>query len=95
MGKDNPKMAAEQLGITGKIFDKHYNQPDLDDRIARRDLLPGAGFAGSEDEKRIGTLYMQMRRGLVSEQEFEREVNRSLLADATNPRPKALDPSYG
>lgn len=41
MGRDNPKLAQLQLGISEAVFNAHYNQPLLEDRLARRDLVPG------------------------------------------------------
>lgn len=43
MGAKNPKLAQRQLGISEEIFNRHYNFPGLDERLARRDILPGAG----------------------------------------------------
>lgn len=42
MAKENPRLAREQLGITQKVFEKHYNQPTVGDRIEHRDLVLGA-----------------------------------------------------
>lgn len=42
IAKKNPRFAHEQLGITAKIFEAHYNQPALEDRLESRDILPGA-----------------------------------------------------
>ncbi|MCA1820120.1 MAG: site-specific integrase, partial [Halobacteriales archaeon] len=41
MAKENPRLAREQLGITHKVFEAHYNQPNFKDRLDRRDLLMG------------------------------------------------------
>lgn len=40
MARENPKLAQLQLGITSYVFNVHYNQPLLEDRLKRRDLLP-------------------------------------------------------
>ena len=93
MGKQNPRLAREQLGITAKVFDLHYNQPTVQDRVERRDLLIGATASSKNAEERIGSLFLRLRRGDISQQEFDREVNRGLLAEATQARPKGFDPA--
>ena len=40
MARNNPKLAQLQLGITSYVFNTHYKQPLLEDRLKRRDLLP-------------------------------------------------------
>jgi integrase len=95
MGKENPRLAREQLGITAKVFDRHYNQPTVKDRIERRDLLMGSQQRTVGEETRIGALFLQLRRGVVTQQEFEREVNRSLLSGAPTPRSRDGDPAFG
>ncbi|HUR24993.1 MAG TPA: tyrosine-type recombinase/integrase [Candidatus Thermoplasmatota archaeon] len=94
MGKENPRLAREQLGITDKVFQRHYNQPTVKDRIDRRDLLIGAEGSAKTAEARIGALFLQMRKGVISQQEFDREVSRGLLSEATKPQPKSDDSSY-
>ena len=95
MARDNPRLAREQLGITAKIFDKHYNQPRLEDRLERRDLLPGAAPSAKSPTERIGELYTQLARGKISQQEFDRELSRRLLTDAIKPKSKEPDAAYG
>lgn len=41
IARETPKYAWEQLGITAKIFEAHYHQPSLQDRMDQRDLLLG------------------------------------------------------
>ena len=43
MARENPKLAQEQLGISAAVFNLHYNQPSLEDRLMRRDILPAVG----------------------------------------------------
>jgi site-specific recombinase XerD len=93
MGKQNPRLAREQLGITEKVFQAHYNQPTVADRVERRDLLIGAAVTSKNNEERIGALFLRLRRGDISQQEFDREVNRGLVAEATQGRAKTFDPS--
>lgn len=95
VAKENPKMAQLQLGITQKVFERNYNQPTLKDRMDRRDLLPGAQPGSRRVAERIGALYLQKQRGLISDQEFDREVHRGLIAEATMPQPKQNDAAYG
>ncbi len=94
MARDNPRLAREQLGITAKIFEKHYNQPTIDDRMARRDLLPGVNVSKSPAE-RIGSLYIDLKRGKISQQEFDDELRRGLLSEAVKPPTKDNDLGYG
>lgn len=42
IGRYNPRYAAEQLGISMRVFETHYNQPTIEDRLARRDTSPEA-----------------------------------------------------
>lgn len=95
MAKENPRLAREQLGITQKVFEKHYNQPSLEDRMDRRDLLPGASAATKSPAERIGALYLDLTHGKISQQEFDQELSRGLLAEATRPKPKDQDAAYG
>ena len=95
MAKENPRLAREQLGITAKVFEAHYNQPTIKDRLDRRDLLMGAEGRSTADEARIGALYLQMRRGVISQQELEREVSKILALEAATPRRRDFDPSFG
>lgn len=41
IGLQNPKLAQEQLGISERVFNRHYNLPTLEGRLSRRDILPG------------------------------------------------------
>ncbi|MFA5944346.1 MAG: tyrosine-type recombinase/integrase [Candidatus Thermoplasmatota archaeon] len=95
MAKENPRLAREQLGITQKVFEKHYNQPTLEDRMDRRDLLPGASATIKSPAERIGALYLDLAKGKISQQEFDQELGRGLLADATKPKAKDQDAAYG
>lgn len=94
MARKDPKLAREQLGITQEVFDRHYDQPRLKDRLEQRDIIPGstpttpAGMEG-----RIGQLTMQLRQGKISQAEWEHELSRLELQDATRPASKAHDPS--
>lgn len=75
IAKENPRLAREQLGITQKVFERHYNQPSVQDRIERRDLLMGSDPAeSSELQARVGALYLLLRDGKVSQQEFDLEL---------------------
>lgn len=42
IGSKNPKLAQEQLGISDRVFRRHYFVPLLEDRLAARGILPGA-----------------------------------------------------
>jgi site-specific recombinase XerD len=93
MARKDPKLAREQLGITQEVFDRHYDQPRLQDRLDQRDIIPGATTSYATMESRIGQLTMQMRQGKISQQEWEREVHRLELQEAVAPASKGHDPS--
>jgi site-specific recombinase XerD len=59
----NPKLAQEQLGITEKVFNAHYNQPLLEDRMAHREILPSVASAQPGPEEAIGHAYLRYQRG--------------------------------
>jgi integrase len=77
IGRYNPRYAAEQLGITERTFELHYNQPTLDDRLARRDLLPGHRWEPTTPEEMVGRAWLSRNRGDISETEFQEVVLRA------------------
>ncbi len=90
MARENPKLAQEQLGVTEKIFNRHYNQPLLEDRIARRDILPGAE---SSPTGRIGDAYMRFQRGQITQSELDVAVAQARV-QAVEPTKQTPDVSY-
>lgn len=90
MARENPKLAQEQLGITEKIFNRHYNQPLLEDRIARRDILPGAAASPTG---RIGDAYMRFQRGQITQLELDQAVAQARV-QAVEPTKQTHDVSY-
>jgi hypothetical protein len=58
-------LAREQLGITDKVFQKHYNQPALEDRLQHHDLLMGDEETPPQQQACIGTLRL-VARSLLS-----------------------------
>ena len=90
MARENPKLAQEQLGVTEKIFNRHYNQPLLEDRIARRDILPGAE---SSPSGRIGDAYMRFQRGQITKNELDIVVAQARV-QAVEPQEPTQDVSY-
>jgi site-specific recombinase XerD len=94
MARENPRLAREQLGITQKVFERHYNQPTIADRMARRDIIPGATARSRSLEERVGALYLDLRRGRISQAEFDREFDRCRLDGVTTPGLKIEDPSF-
>ncbi|HLF16104.1 MAG TPA: tyrosine-type recombinase/integrase [Candidatus Thermoplasmatota archaeon] len=93
MARKDRKLAREQLGITQKIFDLHYDQPRLKDRLEQRDIIPGASATYATMEVKMGQLTRQFREGKISEEEWKRELTRLELQDATRPASKGHDPS--
>lgn len=82
MASENPRLAREQLGITEKVFEKHYNQPNILDRLARRDIIPGATRRSRTLEEHVGALYLDMHNGRISQSEFDREFKRAMAENA-------------
>lgn len=92
IARQNPKLAQEQLGITAKIFDRHYNQPMLEDRVARRDILPGAAAAVTPKE-RIADAYVRFQRGQMTQEELDQVVAQARIQE-TEPKTPSMDTSY-
>lgn len=74
IARENPKLAQEQLGISWDVFNKHYNQPLLEDRIARRDILPGYHWEPSTPEETIAKAYLEHVQGRLSQESLEASV---------------------
>jgi hypothetical protein len=91
MARRDPKLAREQLGITQEVFERHYDQPRLQDRLDQRDIIPGAQSSHAGVEARMGQLTLQLRQGRISPEEWEREISRLELQDATRPASKGHD----
>jgi integrase len=95
MARKDPKLAREQLGISLKVFNETYDQPRLKDRLEQRDIIPGASATYASMEVKMGQLTRQFREGKISQAEWERELTRLELQDATRPASKGYDPSVG
>lgn len=95
MARENPRLAREQLGVTEKVFEKHYNQPTIKDRMTRRDIVPGATARSRSVEERIGALYLDLAKGKISQVEFDREFTRCKLDGSVAPELRPHDPSFG
>lgn len=75
IAKKNPRFAHEQLGITAKIFEAHYNQPVLEDRLESRDILPGAVTAAPKTpDEMVGQAWLKYSQGRLSRADFEATV---------------------
>ncbi len=74
IGADNQHIAAEQLGVTMKIFQQHYAQPDVTDRIRARHLLPGAMPEESNPWNRLGQAYWKFQQGLLTRTQLDQVV---------------------
>lgn len=78
IAKHNPRFAQDQLGITAKIFEAHYNQPTLEDRLERRDILPGAVTASPRTpDEMVGQAWLNYSQGRMSRADFEAVVLRA------------------
>lgn len=86
IAKHNPRFAQDQLGITAKVFEAHYNQPTLEDRLERRDILPGAVTdAPRSPDELVGQAWLKYSQGRMSRADFEATV---LRADRERAQPK-------
>lgn len=83
----NPKLAQEPLGITEKVFNRHYNLPLLEDRLAHREILPGVAAASPSPEEAVGNAYLRFQRGEFSKTQLDQTVLLAHLA-AVDPRRK-------
>jgi site-specific recombinase XerD len=89
----NPKLAQEQLGITETVFNRHYNLPLLEDRLAHREILPGVAAASHGPEQAVGTAYLRYQRGEIGKVQLDQTVLMARLA-AVDPRRKIPDAGY-
>lgn len=89
----NPKLAQEQLGITENVFNRHYNQPLLEDRLAHREILPGVTTAHPSPEEGVGHAYLRFQRGDITKLQLDQAVLMAGLA-AVDPKRKLVDAAY-
>lgn len=69
MARRNARYAREQLGITAKVFEANYNQPTVEDRLTRRDLVPSVGTALDPDAM-VGQALLELEAGRLTRAEF-------------------------
>jgi site-specific recombinase XerD len=74
MGRENPKLAREQLGITDRVFSRHYFWPTLDDRLPRRDILPGVHWRPTTAEGMAAQAALEYDRGKMTEEQFRHVI---------------------
>jgi hypothetical protein len=75
------------------IFNRHYNQPLLEDRLAKRDILPGANWKPSTPKEIAGRALLDFSNGRLAREEFEQKVQAAQKLDAV---PKTgTDPTPG
>lgn len=77
IGRENPKFAQMQLGITADVYNEHYNQPILEDRLEKRDILPGSKWKPTTPEEIAGAALLDMMSGKMSKDEFQAKVDRA------------------
>lgn len=94
IGRENPKFAQLQLGISAEVFNRHYNQPLIEDRMAKRDILPGASWQPSTPEEQAGNALLEFMRGRKSRLELEEDVARARTLKAQPDVRRDSDPSY-
>lgn len=89
------RLAAEQLGITDEVLNKHYLQPSLEDRKDRRDLLPSGTDERLTPKEEIGRAWMEFRDGSLSEEEFLAVADRARFrASLPGSKPEEGDIAY-
>lgn len=91
--RHDPKLAREQLGITQKTFDLHYSQPRLQDRQESRDIIPASTPSYASVEALIGAFTIQLKRGQISQAEWDRKMAQIDLEQGLHPKGPAQGPS--
>lgn len=91
MARENPRYAREQLGITAKVFEKHYNQPTIEDRLERRDLVP---TVQEGPDALIGRAFMDLQAQRITSAEFQDILERANRMRAA-PQPMRGDENKG
>lgn len=76
-GRENPKFAQLQLGISADVYNEHYNQPILEDRMAKRDILPGSKWKPTTPEEIAGSALLDLTSGKLPRDEFNERVARA------------------
>lgn len=93
MARQNARYAREQLGITPKVFEAHYNQPTVEDRLERRDLVPVVGTQPGPDAL-VGKAFMDLQAQRISRAEFQDIVERANKMRIT-PTPQGASENTG
>lgn len=92
MARQNPRYAREQLGITAKVFEKHYNQPTIEDRLDRRDLVP---TVAEGPDAIIGRAFMDLQAQRITNAQFQDVLERAnKMRIAPQPVRGETDPGY-
>ena len=94
MARQNPRYAREQLGITPKVFEAHYNQPTVEDRLERRDLVPAVGAQAGPDEL-IGRAYLDLQAQRITNAQFQDVLERANKMRIVPEPKRALDENRG
>lgn len=93
IANQNPKMAMQQLGISQRVFERHYNLPLLKDRLERRDLLPGPRWNPRTPEQLLAAAHADLIAGRIGKAQYD-----AILAQAEAqkrlPSPRTPEPSY-
>lgn len=72
IGRENPKLAVQQLGLSDQVFQAHYNRPRLEDCLQRRDILPGSDGVCQSPMEGPGTAHWRFDHGLIDKAELDR-----------------------
>lgn len=84
IGLENPKLAMMQLGVTEKVFQRHYNKPTLKDRLTRRDVLPGSTGVAQTPMEKLGSTFWKFEHGMIDRSELDNVLELTRLAERTN-----------
>lgn len=95
MARHNSRYAREQLGISEKVFEKHYNVPLIEDRLSRRDLLPGSDWTPKTAEEIAGVASLALREGKITPDEHEARLSEAEKLRSLPTWGREEDPAYG
>ncbi len=80
---------------TAIVFQRHYNRPMLEDRLARRDVLPGSDGTRQSPMEKLGAAYWKFEHGLLDKAQLEHVLELTRLAERTQKTTNREDsPSY-
>lgn len=92
---EDPAFAALQLGITQAIYNRHYYQPRLEDRLQKRDRLAGSDWTPQSPEEIAGKALLDLERGTIDQHQFDAQLREAKARLSLPPQKEGyLDPAY-